>query len=112
MRNILIITDRKDLRTALSRGDIVPYGISIQATECESWLTKGSTEQRVEVKVDFKAISGVAFALWILRRLRSIPGDHRIEIGGKDIPLHMPEAIDQVATALSENRTLREMTAA
>ena len=56
------------------------------------------------LKINKRTVSPLAFSLWILRRLRSIPGEHRMEIRGAAIPLQMPEAIDVVARAIAGSR--------
>ncbi|MBK1882058.1 hypothetical protein JIN85_06505 [Luteolibacter pohnpeiensis] len=55
----------------------------------------------VEFEVDFRYTSPTAFALWILRKLRSIPGNHALVIHEENICLEMPEAIDLVARAVT-----------
>jgi hypothetical protein len=106
MRNIFIITDRKDFQTALVRGEALPYGVSILPTEIEAWKSEAS-EHTVALRVNLRAISATAFALWILRRMRSIAGDHRIEISGDLIPLQMPQAIDLIAEAVMNGKRTR-----
>lgn len=111
MRNIFIFTDRKDFQAALLRGETLPYGVTVLPTEIEAWVPAGS-EHAVALKVNLRAISGTAFALWILRRMRSIAGHHRIEIGGETIPLQMPQAIDLIAEAVVNGKRPRIRTAA
>jgi len=96
MPKVLIHTDRKDFITSLLRGEMLPYGISFPKNgEYSRSLPDG--EVTVTLDVNLRAISGTAFSLWILRKLRSIAGDHRLEIRGEIMPLMMPQAIDLIA---------------
>jgi len=56
------------------------------------------------MKVDLRLISGPAFAMWLLRKVRSIGGHHQVEIGGVVMPQHMPEAIDVIAESVVNSR--------
>lgn len=99
MRHILIHTDHPAFEAALTRKETPPHGVSLRRLEpagdgTVTWL----------VHVNFRTISATAFALWILRKIRSVPGHHRIEIGGKTMPTNMPEAIDVIANAVVARR--------
>ncbi|WAC17819.1 hypothetical protein OVA24_11250 [Luteolibacter sp. SL250] len=96
MRDVIILTDRSNLAASLVRGEPAPLGVRLPA-EC----VPGS---RLALKVNLRVISGTAFAMWILRKVRSIPGSHRIEINGRIMPMQMPEAIDIIAEELVNAR--------
>ena len=57
----------------------------------------------IGLEVDFRYTSPTAFSLWILRKLRSIPGNHALVIHGENMSLEMPEAIDLVARAVTRH---------
>ncbi len=103
MRNILIFTDRKDFHQQLVRGERPPGGIRLM--DPSAFGADGT--HSVTLKVSLKSVSETAFAMWILRKIRSIPGHHRIEIGGVVMPQQMPEAIDVIAEALANARPLQ-----
>ena len=112
MRNVLILTDRKDFHLNLTRSEALPHGVSVRPREAsETWKSE-TGGLSIELGVSLRAISGTAFALWILRRLRSIPGDHQILIAGQSYPTHMPEAIDLIADALVNAKRSKERLAA
>jgi len=96
MPKIHVHTNRKDFIAALVRGEALPYGISF-AKNGEHFQTHPNGEVTVVMEVNLRSISGTAFSLWILRKLRSISGEHRLEIRGETIPLLMPQAIDLIA---------------
>ena len=104
MPKILIHTDRKDFITALVRGEMLPYGVSFPKNGGHS-KSHPDGEITVALDVNLRAISGTAFALWVLRKLRSIPGDHRLEIRGEIMPLLMPQAIDLIAEQVTGSGT-------
>jgi len=93
MRQVLIHTDRNQFAANLLRGEAVPLGIR---------MAKGVVEDsgKLPLRVNLRVISSTAFAMWVLRKVRSIPGNHRIEIDGRIMPMHMPQAIDSIAEAL------------
>jgi hypothetical protein len=96
MPNVLILTDRTDFAHAIVRGEPLPDGVKLNISSRRSQGGGG----RWLIKVDLRLISGSAFSLWLLRKVRSIGGNHQIEIGGAIMPQHMPEAIDIVAEAV------------
>ena len=96
MPKVLIHTDRKDFITALVRGEMLPHGVSFPKNG-EHSKTLSDGDITVTLDVNLRAISGTAFALWVLRKLRSIPGGHRLEIRGEIMCLLMPQAIDLIA---------------
>jgi hypothetical protein len=100
MRDVIILTDRPNLAASLVRGEAAPLGVRLPA---ESIPGEDSGEL-LPLRVNLRVISGTAFAMWILRKLRSIPGNHRIEINGRVMPMHMPEAIDIIADELVNAR--------
>jgi hypothetical protein len=99
MPHLLIRTDRRDFLHTLTRSENPPPGVTIRPAQSSS-----PDEWAWVVRVDLRRTSGTAFALWILRKIRSIPGAHRIEIGGRPMPLQMPEAIDVIAEAVVNAR--------
>lgn len=104
MPKIHVHTNRKDFIAALVRGEALPYGVSF-AKNGEHFRIHDDGYVTVTMEVTLRAISGTAFSLWILRKLRSIGGDHRLEIRGEILPLQMPQAIDLIAervTGLSD----------
>jgi hypothetical protein len=112
MRTIQILTDRKNFSEALTRGELPPHGVAVHSVEpVEAWQSV-DPGFRVELRVNLRAISSTGFALWILRRLRSIPGDHQILISGQPYPTQMPEAIDLIADALVNAKRSKQRLAA
>lgn len=91
MRDVLIHSDKSHLADTLIRGEAPPPGVRLTQTNESGVLL---------IRVNLRVLSGTAFAMWILRKLRFIPGNHRIEIGGTAMPLHMPAAIDLIAESL------------
>ncbi|RYD76849.1 MAG: hypothetical protein EOP84_16355 [Verrucomicrobiaceae bacterium] len=100
MRDVMILTDRSNLAANLVRGETAPLGVRLPAET----LPDGDGGARLPLRVNLRVLSGTAFAMWILRKIRSIPGNHRIEINGRTMPLHMPEAIDIIADELVNAR--------
>ena len=96
MPRILIHTDRKDFANSLVRGEPLPHGVSFPKDGAPS-MSHPAGEISVTLDVNLRSISGTAFALWVLRKMRSIPGGHRLEIRGETVPLLMPQAIDLIA---------------
>lgn len=96
MPKVLIHTDRKDFITSLVRGEMLPYGVSFPKNG-EHSKSHPNGEITVTLEVNLRLISGTAFALWVLRKLRSIQGGHQLEIRGEIMCLLMPQAIDLIA---------------
>ena len=105
MPNVLIATDRSDFPHVLVRGEPLPAGVTLRVS------AKRPGSGRWLMKVDLRVISGPAFALWLLRKVRSIGGVHRIEIGGAEMPQQMPEAIDVIAEAVVNAKSGRALAA-
>ena len=105
MPKIHVHTNRKDFIAALVRGEALPYGVTF-AKNGEHFRSHSNGEATVTMEVNLRSISGTAFSLWILRKLRSIGGNHQLEIQGETVPLQMPQAIDLVAErVMGMNRT-------
>ena len=97
MSRVVIISERRDFQSTLLRQEAAMQGGEIAGEP----VTDGDGGYKFVLKINKRTVSPLAFSLWILRRLRSIPGEYRLEIGGQLIPLQMPEAIDLVAGALA-----------
>lgn len=96
MRTVLISSDRHHFHHLLVRGEVPPHGILVP----ESGVTIPDGGHQFVLRVNLKVISSTAFAMWLLRKVRSIPGNHQLEIGGVAMPQQMPEAIDVIADAV------------
>ena len=107
MRTVLISTDRHNFHHLLVRGEIPPHGVVVP----KSGIPHPDGTQRVTLKVNLKMISGTAFAMWLLRKIRSIPGNHRLEIGGAVMSQQMPEAIDLIADAVVNAKRVARLAA-
>ncbi|MBX3739859.1 MAG: hypothetical protein KF712_02620 [Akkermansiaceae bacterium] len=107
MRDVIILTDRPNLATNLARGEAVPLGVRLPTES----IPGGESGALLPLRVNLRVISGTAFAMWILRKVRSIPGNHRIEINGRVMPMHMPAAIDIIADELVNARRSLEVAA-
>lgn len=111
MPKVLIHTDRKDFITSLVRGEMLPHGVSFPKNG-EHSKSHPDGEITVALDVNLRSISGTAFSLWVLRKLRSIPGGHRLEIRGEMMSLLMPQAIDLIADRVTgTNRSDRPIAA-
>jgi len=106
MNTALIKTDRPYFLADLTR-EPLPDGVSV----VEAVPRRNSPGVKLQLAVNLRDISPTAFSLWVLRKLRSIAGDHRLEIGGKRLSLHMPEAIDLVAEAITGAKAGRKAAA-
>ena len=107
MRTVLISTDRPDFHHLLVRGEIPPHGVVVP----EGGTPHPDGTQHFTLKVNLKVISSTAFAMWLLRKIRSIPGHHRLEIGGAVMSQQMPEAIDLIADAVVNAKRLARLAA-
>ncbi len=106
MRDVIILTDRSNLVASLVRGEPAPLGVRLPAES-----VTGGEMGVAALRVNLRIISGTAFAMWILRKVRSIPGNHRIEINGRIMPMQMPGAIDIIAEELVNVRRPLEVAA-
>jgi hypothetical protein len=100
MPEVTILTDRSNFAICLIRGEALPCGIRLH----DELVDFGGGGGNLILKVNLRLISGTAFAMWILRKVRSIPGNHRIRIDGQMMPIQMPRAIDVIAEELVNAR--------
>lgn len=96
MREMLILTDKCDFVPHLTRGEKRPRGVRLP----EQMAHGAGPDFSAPIRVNLGKISSTAFAMWILRKVRSIPGNHRIVIDGRVMVTRMPGAIDEIAGAL------------
>jgi hypothetical protein len=80
------------LPTLLVRQEPPPSGVVVAPVDPAS--AQPGEGHRFPLKLNRRTLSPLAFSLWILRRLRSLPGSNRLEVSGESIPLDSPSAID------------------